>query len=76
MNESLIRLAQRCAVKMIKLTEDSSPKTKLASMHQFAGMALTLAYIFEEVTDGDARDKTPRELLSWAINLPIVPPKR
>jgi hypothetical protein len=76
MHENLIRLAQRCAVKLIKLTEDTEPKTKAGSINQFAGMALTLAYIFEEMTDGDARDKTPRQLLQWAINLPIVPPKR
>ncbi len=76
MNEPLIRLAQRCAMKMIQLTEDTTEKTKVGRLNQFAGMALTLAYIFEEITDGDARDKTPRQLLQWAINLPITPRRK
>lgn len=75
-NESLLRVAQRCAIKMIKLSEDVEPKTRNGSINQFAGMALALAYLFEEVTDRDARDKTPRDLLKWAINLPIVLPRK
>lgn len=66
-----IRITKRLVLEMVNLaTSEAFNKTNLLL---FEGMGLALAMCFEELTTNSARNRKPREIMQWAMELPSPP---
>lgn len=66
MNEPEIRIAKRVATYMLEVSEQQ------IDLSFFMGIGLSLAIIYEEITGKSARDRKPKELIQWALDLPWI----
>lgn len=60
------RIAQRIAHEMLQLSNTE------IELYTYMGLGHCLGMAYEEITGRTCNDKTPRELIQWAINLPEV----
>ena len=70
-NESLARLAQRVLIEMLALANNADKDNRPVNLEKFKCYGVCLAFIYEEFTHHPANQRTPKELMQWAMNLPI-----
>ena len=77
-NESLARLAQRVLIEMLALliemlalANNADKNNHLVSIEKFKCYGVCLDFIYEEFTHHPANQRTPKELMQWAMELPI-----
>jgi hypothetical protein len=66
MTETEIRIVKRLVTYMQDISEQQ------IDFNFFMGVGLTLAICYEEMTGRTAQNKKPRELMQWALDLPLV----
>lgn len=70
MKEPLARIAKRILFEMLNLTSGKDRASVEQRYHTFIGLSLALIYVYEEYTGQSAKERKPKELMTWAMELP------